>query len=446
MQGKELKKLRPRLGRFLRSFAGCIKTKPSRKHLETYVAGQISNLPRKNVEAIALARGVAPRSLQEFLTQYLWDHAAVRRKVQQQVMERHADDNAIAVIDETSFAKKGTKTAGVQRQYCGATGKHDNCVVSVHLGYAGGDFHTLVDADLYLPKSWLDDPRRCEEAGIPAETPFRAKPRIALDLLARSIDNGMVFRYLAADEVYGRSEAFRTGVADLGMVYVVDVPCSLTGWTKRAGKPAGTRPARRLDALWKRGGPAWTAFRVKDTAKGPVVWKVRDVRFFPSHDGRPGGERRLLIARNVVTREVKYLLSNAPADTPVEVLVHVAFSRWRIERLFQDAKGRLGMDEFEARKYVAVVRHLILTMVSLLFLVEQTREFQKKTPHGRSAKSGSPSKSSSTTRSAPASARGGSRRHGASSGIIKSATSAPDAHIARNGCDSSDKWACPSRN
>jgi len=102
-------------------------------------------------------------------------------------------------------------------------------VVSVHLGYVAQDFHALVDTDLYLPQIWLDDAERCEEAGVPADVPSRTKPRIALDLLERTTANGVRFRYLAADELYGRSREFRTGVAELGLVYVVEVPCSLTG-------------------------------------------------------------------------------------------------------------------------------------------------------------------------------------------------------------------------
>ena len=131
---EDLKSVRRNLSGFLKQFAGCVKTKRSRAHLRTYVQGQISDLPRKSVEPMALEAGVAPRTLQEFLGLHRWDHEAMRRRLQRIVMRDHADDHAIAVIDETSHVKKGDKTAGVQRQYCGATGKKDNCVVTVHLG------------------------------------------------------------------------------------------------------------------------------------------------------------------------------------------------------------------------------------------------------------------------------------------------------------------------
>lgn len=396
MEIRELKGLRKKLDVFVSRFDDCIKTAPSRRHLRTYVGGQVGDLERKNAAAIALEAGVPPRSLQEFLAIHRWDEAAVRDRVQEIVVAGHADPNAIAVIDETSFPKKGEKTAGVQRQYCGAKGKVDNCVVSVHLGYVAGGFHALLDADLYLSEAWLADRERCREAGIPTEVAYRPKWRIALGLLRHAVGNGVPFGYLTADEEYGRAQGFRAGVDELGLVYVVEVPCSLSGWTKRprvvvpgqrsarAGRPltkprlapAARRP-RRLDRLWKRGGPPWKAFHVKNTQKGPVVWEARLTRFFPRTDeGLPGDEVWLIVARHVLTAEVKYFLSNAPKDTPPDVVLRVAFDRDHVEKLFEESKGQVGLDHFEARGYCAVRRHLVLSMASLLFLAEQTERFR----------------------------------------------------------------------
>lgn len=394
---QDLKDVRAKLERFVKRFDHCVKTRPSRRHLRTYLGGQVSDLPRKSVEPIALEAGVPPRTLQEFLGLHRWDHEAMRVRVQEIVMRDHADDNAVAVVDETGFPKKGDQTAGVQRQYCGATGKKDNCVISVHLGYAAGDFHTLIDGDLYLPEtSWAQDPDRRQKAGIPDHVVYRPKWRIALELLERSIENGVRFKYLTADEAYGGCGAFRRRVAERGLCYVVEVPCSTSGWTRRPpvqgpddymgiGRRrtretlAREAPApRRVDRLWKRGGPSWEAFHIKDTDKGPVVWEVRATRFFPWQDDAPGDESWLLIARNVLDGEVKYFLSNAPAETSLETLLAVAFSRWRIERLFEDAKGQIGMDHFEVRRYLPIIRHLILSMVSLLFLATETGRLRKK--------------------------------------------------------------------
>jgi SRSO17 transposase len=283
----------------------------------------------------------------------------------------------------------------VQRQYCGSTGKTDNCVITVNLGYAANGFHTMIDTDLYLPEeAWHLDRDRCRRAGIPEEVVYRPKWRIALELLERSMANGVQLKHLTADEEYGRCGEFRRGVAAMGLTYVVEVPCDTKGWKRPPallepepqagpGRPrvrtrlAPEAPApRRVDGLWKRGGPGWEKFRIKDTEKGPVVWKVRAVRFRPWESGLPGRECWLLVARNVLDGEVKYFLSNAPEDTPVQLMLHVAFSRWRIERIFQDSKGQVGLDHFEVRNYLSLTRHLILSMVSLLFLMKETRRLR----------------------------------------------------------------------
>ena len=377
MNVKELKSLRKELDVFLAEFDGCIKTGASRQHMRTYVNGQLSDLERKSVEPIALEAGVPPRSLQEFLGLHRWDHAGVRCRVDARVRERHADPNAIALVDETGTAKKGDETAGVQRQYCGSTGKIDNCVVTVHLGYAAGDFQALVDGDLFLPEeTWGADPERRRKVGIPDSAAYRPKWQIALDLLDRTRANGIQFKYLTADENYGRVRAFRDGVTRRGMVPVVEVPCSLTGWTTRPGATAP--PARRVDALVAGQRPAWKLYHIKNTGKGPVVWAVKAIRFFPSDGGIPGDEEWLLIARNVLDGEVKFFLSSAPRPTPIPALLHVAFSRAKIERLFEDSKGEVGLDHFEVRHYLSIQRHLILSMVSLLFLAEQTERLRKK--------------------------------------------------------------------
>ena len=383
--------VRRKLDCFLKQFDDCIKTRPSRAHLRTYVAGQNSGLPRKSIEPIALEAGVPPRTLQEFMGLHRWDHEAVQKRVQQVVMRDHAAENAIALIDETSVPKKGEKTAGVQRQYCGASGKTDNCVVTVHLGYVAGDFAALVDGDLFLPEeTWSANAPRRAEAGIPAQLSYRPKWRIALYLLQRTIKNGVHFKYLSADEFYGRAKDFRDGVAALGVRYVVEIPCNLRGWPApprlvagRKGRPRlaqGQPGARRVDAFWPGGGPAWASFHVKDTEKGPVVWEARATRFFPRAGRRFGAEQWLLAAQNVLSGERKYFLSNAPAGTPLEALLQVAFSRAGVEQLFEKAKGEIGFDHFEVRQYLPLQRHLVLSAVSLLFLMQQAQELRGKKP------------------------------------------------------------------
>ena len=401
MDVETLKGLRRELDMYLDRFADCIKTAPSRDLASIYVRGQLSRLERKTAAAIALDAGIPPRSLQELLEIHRWSESKVRDRVQTIIREDHPDPDALGVIDETGCPKKGEMTAGVQPQYCGALGKVGNCVVTVHLGYVAKGFHALLDGDLYVPEAWFKDRARCRKAGIPKTVVYRTKCQIAVDLLAYAIAQGIHLRYLTADENYGRCATFRNEVAALGLTYVVEVPCSLTGWTRRPvvvepsetrgpraaqrGKrrpprrarvaPGAPRP-RRLDALYKRRSPAWETFYIKDTEKGPVVWEARAVRFFPREKTLPGPELWLLVARNVLDGEVKYFYSNAPKETPLEVLLHIAFGRADIEQLIQESKGQVGLDHFEVRKYRPLKRHLILSMVSLLFLEEQTRRLQ----------------------------------------------------------------------
>ena len=379
MNTKQLEALRPHLDSYCAEFDDCIKTRPSRGHMRTYVNGQLGPLERKSVEPIALDAGTAPRTLQEFLAIHRWDEQKVATRVRHKVMKEHSSDSAVAVFDETSFPKKGEMTAGVQRQYCGATGKKDNCVVTVHLGYATDDFHTLVDGDLFLPEhTWACDPERRRRAGIPDELTHRPKWRIALDLLDRTMRDGVRFKWATADEAYGAAVEFRRGLADSGLLYVVEVPVNTCGRTSAMAKRS--EQVRRVDELWKKGGPSWRMYHVKNTEKGPVAWDVRATRFRTVDNEVVGDEQWLLVARNAMTDEVKYFLSNAPATAKCEVMLHVAFTRANIEQLFFEAKSEVGMKHFEVRHYRPLMRHLVLSMVSLLFLNTEVLKLRGKKP------------------------------------------------------------------
>lgn len=376
MRAKELMKLKPELEVFLGRFEDCIPYRPSREHLLTYVSGQLGPLERKSVEPIALDAGVAPRTLQEFLSLHRWREDLLAGRIREIVRDEHSARGAIGVIDESGFPKKGKKTPGVQRQYCGQTGKTDNCIVTVDLGYVVGDFHCLVDCDLYVPKSWISDEERRKEARIPEELEFRTKWQIALDLVRRSLADGLPLEWITADELYGRTKDFRNGIADMGLKYAVEVPCSLMGWTRRLARKE--EAARRIDELWHRGGPSWEHFRVKDTEKGPEIWDCRVSRLIPQEDDAKGEECWLIVAQNALSGEVKYFISNAPEETKPEVILKVVFSRWHIERIFEDGKGEVGMGHFEVRNYLSLKRHMIITMLSFLFLARSTEMLKEK--------------------------------------------------------------------
>lgn len=398
MRAEDLLPLRPALDRFLKHFEACA-VAPTREHIGTYVRGQLGPLQRKSIEPIALEAGVAPRTLQELLSLHRWDEDLMRTRLQQRVAGSHRGRHIIGLIDETSFAKKGDKTPGVQRQYCGASGKTENCVVTVHLGLADADFHALVDSELYLPQSWADDRTRCRAAAIPDSMSFRPKTDIALELIDRTTANGVQFGWLTFDEGYGGKPPFLAGLLQRGHRYIGEVPKSFMGWSgfpelleaensPRRGSPRhfprladDAPPARRVEELAALIPPrSKKSFHIKDTHTGPEVWGVGWMPFFPQMDGLPGPIHWLIVALPVLAGEPKYFVSNASAGVPLEVLLHVAFSRWHIERCFEDDKGEIGLDHFEVRNYRSLKRHLILSAVSFLFLAETNHTLRGEKP------------------------------------------------------------------
>ena len=398
MDVDQIRRLEPKLAKFLNLFHDCFGRKDTRAHLGVYVRGQLSDLPEKSVEPIALDAGVAPRTLQEFLSQHLWQEDRLRDRLEQLVASERQGPHTIGVVDETSDPKKGDKTPGVQKQWCGRMGKTENCIVTVHLSFAREDFHCLLDGELFLPESWDADRDRCREAGIPDTVIYRPKWKIALELYDRAIGNGLRFDWLTFDEGYGSKPELLRELTARGQLYVAEVPRSLTGWLdpprvvtrpyhrNRRGRgrksprlASGSPLARRVDELMndpRLGDQPWQRFRVKDGEKGPMVWECkRAMLTVKGADGLPGARLHLLVARNVLDPdELKFFVSNAPPQTSLETLLLVAFSRWRVERCFEDQKSEIGLDQYEGRRYLGLKRHLILSAVSYLFLARVRQE------------------------------------------------------------------------
>jgi len=399
MDARTIQGLRPLLRKYLAQFDDCFVRSEPVGHLRTYVKGQLSDLHRKSIEPMADAAAQRPRNLQHFLSRHAWDETRMCDRLHQIVARDHTHPCAIGVIDETGHPKKGNKTPGVQRQWCGATGKVDNCVVTVHLNYTAEDFHCLLDGELFLPESWANDRERCREAGIPQDMTHRPKWQIALDLHERAVRLGVRFKWLTFDEAYGCVPAFLFALDEGGQRYVAEVPATFTGWSAKPlllknepyrgmGRPrkfprlaAKTRSASSVRNLLRYSSmlrkTPWERFHVKDTTKGPMVWEAKATRFCLKRDGLPSRSHWLIVARNVTCPDqIKYFVSNAPAGTPLEVLLHVAFSRWHVERCFQDEKDKLGLSHFEVRNYRSLRRHLILTAVSHLFLARVHQQWR----------------------------------------------------------------------
>jgi SRSO17 transposase len=383
---QQIRALAPRLSHFIDEFADCFVTPDTRLHLTQYIQGQMSNLPRKSAEPIAHLMNVPPRTLQEFLSYSHWDHDLLRDTVQRIVARDHFDEQAIGIIDESGHPKKGNKTACVQRQYCGASGKVDNCVMGVHLCYASfdGKFRAMLDSDLFLPEKGWDEQRR-QEAGIPDSLTYRPKHIIALEQLRRAVDNGLRLGWIVADIWYGEKPAFIEGLEELNLRFVLEIPKNLMGWTR---PPADVDvPRGQVQNLVRWGRPMvqqpWIILHIKDTGTGPMVWEVRCCPFWLKRGDRVVGPYWLIAARDRLDPQtMKYFLSNASAGVPLEALAHVGFSRWPVERCLEDEKSELGLSHFEVRKYNGVLRHLRITQVSHLFLARQTQRLAEKKSTG----------------------------------------------------------------
>jgi SRSO17 transposase len=405
MDAGQIRTLQPRLDDYLSRFADCFVRRDTREHLSVYVRGQLSDLREKSVEPIALKAGVPPRTLQEFLASYRWDENGLRQRLHTIIGSEHASPHSIGIIDETSDVKKGVKTPGVQRQYCGAVGKQENCIVTVHLGYAVDDFHTLLDGDLFLPEDWSNDRERCREAGIPDTLFYRPKTEIALELYDRAVSHGIRFEWLTFDEWYGSKPPFLRALDERKQKCVGEVHKDFTAWAqpprlttrryRRHGRgrsrrtprvAAGSSVPMTVAEMMRFHRPLreqkWKRYRIKDGEKGPMVWEIKHIPIYPKDEnGLPAHPYHLIVARNVLNpTEIKYFVSNAPPETSVRTMLLVAFSRWRVERCFEDEKGELGLDHYEGRLYQGLKRHLIITAVSHLFLAKVHQDIRGEKP------------------------------------------------------------------
>jgi SRSO17 transposase len=324
------------------------------------------------------------RTLQEFLKDHDWDFAAVRQRLQGHAAlllpGLPADDlGVVGLIDETSAVKQGTKTPGVGRQYLGCVGKVDNGIVTVHLGVCQGTYKTLLDFDLYLPKEWDSDRKRCRQAGIPDEVVYRPKWQIALKQVERATAEGISLDWLTFDEEYGKCPAFLAELDQRQQRFVGEVPkaFSCAAALKGGRRPDAALKGRPAEQVVRSAsafrGQSWQLLRLKRLTDQDQVWRVKAAQVWVA--GAAGWSARtywLIWASNDETGEEKFFLSNAPTDTAVEVLVRVAFRRANVEHAFRLCKGELGFSHFEGRNYVALMRHMSLCLVALSFVAEQT--------------------------------------------------------------------------
>jgi SRSO17 transposase len=334
-----------------------------RRRMRDYVRGLLGPVGRKNSWQIAEYAGHGtPHGLQRLLSSCQWDPDQIRDDLQDYVAARLGQPGGVLIVDDTGFLKKGTVSAGVQRQYSGTAGRTENCQIGVFAAYASARGRTLVDRELYLPKSWTEDPERCRAARIPEEKTFATKTELARVMVQRALDSALPIAWVTADAAYGQEWHFRRMLEEADVGYVLAVPKS-----QQVKSPAGSW---RIDHVLTGAPPeAWKRISCGDGAKGPRVYDWAAAKL-PTIEGSDSAHYRWVLARRSLARpeEVAYYLAFAPADTVVTELVRVAGARWAIEECFQAAKNECGLDQYEVRRYVGWYRHITLAMLAHAFL------------------------------------------------------------------------------
>jgi SRSO17 transposase len=340
-----------------------------RRRARAFVLGLLSDLPRKNCWSIAERAGVpAPGGMQHLLGRARWDADGVRDDLRDYLTEHLGDATAVLAVDETGDVKKGTATAGVQRQYTGTAGRIENAQVAVYLAYVAPAGHALIDRELYLPRSWTSDPGRCQAAGIPAGTQFATKPALARAMIARALNAGVPASWVTADEVYGTGPGLRADLETRGTGYVLAVAC-------RHQFTTGLRTCRADELARRPPRSAWQRYSAGHGVKGH---RSCDWAWVSTDPGRPGCHW-LLIRRSRRTRELAYYRCYSPRHAPLTALVKVAGCRWAIEENFQASKSLAGLDEHQVRTWTSWHRWVTLAMLALAFLTvtaaaEHTRQ------------------------------------------------------------------------
>ncbi len=337
---------------------------PRRRALD-YLRGLLSPVERKNGWQLAEQAGEAtPDGVQRLLYNYRWDADLIRDDLRDYVVEHLGDADGVLVVDETGFLKKGGKSVGVQRQYSGTAGRIENCQVGVFLAYAGAKGRTLLDRDLHLPQVWAQDRERREEAGVPEDAVFRTKPQLAQLMLERAADSGVPFSWFTGDEVYGSDRKLRRWLEREEIPHVMAIKSNekLWAWTEKG--PLQVRADRLASGVEE---SAWVRCSAGNGAKGPRVYDWTAVKIRPL---REPGKGHWLLARRSLAKpgELAYYLCFGPAETTLAELVRVAGTRWAIEECFEEAKGEVGLDQYEVRRWDGWHRHITLAMLAHAYL------------------------------------------------------------------------------
>ena len=333
-----------------------------KERVRRYLGGLLAEIGRKNSWQMAEVIGeTQPRGTQRILGGSRWDADALREDLRDYVVEHLGDEKSgVLIVDETGFLKKGEKSVGVARQYTGTAGKRENCQVGVFLCYASGEGAAFIDRALYLPHGWAQNSARREEAGVPQEVRFATKGEQAKEMLKQAFGAGVPASWVVADTVYGTARGLRGWLEEQGCSYVLAVTGTHGVYHEERQRRART-VAKSLPE------EAWFRASAGSGSKGERLYEWACLPL-PDPEGAETGHW-LLMRRGIDDPgEYAYYLAYGPKETPVQELIRVAGRRWTIEDCFEQAKGEVGLDEYEVRKWDGWHRHTTLSLLAHAYL------------------------------------------------------------------------------
>jgi SRSO17 transposase len=376
-----------RLEAFAQPFIDSMPSPETQGYSRIYLAGLLSDLPRKNAEAIAYRNDLDRQRIQEFLGYSDGDRAPMQAELARQIGQEIGRPDGVIVFDPSAFPKKGTASVGVQRQWCGRLGKVENCQVGVYLGYVSELEHALVDFRLYLPKEWAKARARRTRCGVPEDLRYQTRQELALQMLEKP---GAVLPHgwVSGDDEMGRPAWFRRELNERKERYLLAVPSNTSIRDLEAKPPRyagkGRRPKTPFQAVraWCEALPAkaWSRLVVRDGEKGPLEVEIVKRRVESKVERRAVGFEELLVAvRYVDGGKLKYdyHLSNAAVATPLEDLARVAKAEHRIEACLKRSKSEAGLGQYQVRNWEGWQNHQTLSLIATWFLLREARRGKK---------------------------------------------------------------------
>ena len=387
-----------------------------------YIQSQLTCLKHGNIAQLSQTTEEGNhQNMQHFISNSPWDDTAIIKKIQRDVYELIGDEVHAALIldaegvrlqsgeshrDESGIPKKGKMSVGVARQYCGATGKVDNCQVGVFLAYARDGLTTLIDRRLYLPEEWIDDALRRQKCGVPDVVQFQKKSQLGLEMINAAVENNVQFDFVSCDSHYGEQPDFLDALVSFGIIYVAEIPCDTRVWldlpevavpepsSNRGRKSQKLRPSHPSKEVRQIATelPAeqWERFTVRDGEKGPLTYQFAVLRVFVSRDGLPNRQEWLILRKSSDGKDIKYAFSNAKAATPLSVHAERMGCRYWVERALQNGKSQAKLDEYaegQRSAVTAMVRswrgwhhHMTMTLLAMLFLLRLQVTLKERAP------------------------------------------------------------------